>query len=208
MTVWDAPISQPYGYDPNYQGNAAHFHYGVDYAAPEGTPITVNGVTIGLVGHTGRVYDQNGQNTINAAHLHVGHYRGAVAVSVSAQQGKQVSGARVTEVGEDATNGKFVRVADADGSSWVYLHMSKQLARVGDILSEEEEMLNRGDVINFYKLLLGRDPSEQEIKIYEGKPFKETIYAFMSSDEFKKRVSGSKPINKGDVINYLTDNLK
>ena len=68
-------------------------------------------------------------------------------------------------------------------------------------------MTNRGDVINFYKHLLGREPSEDEIKIYVNRPFKDVIYGFMESDEFKKRVT-NKPINRGDVINYIAENLK
>lgn len=33
------PVSQPYGYDPSYEGNFEHFHYGIDYACPAGTEV-------------------------------------------------------------------------------------------------------------------------------------------------------------------------
>lgn len=209
MTVWDAPISQPYGYDPSYQGNYQHFHYGVDWAAKEGTPITVNGIEIGLVGHTGKVYDQNGQNTINAAHLHVGHYINGSPVDPQ-RSGKAVDGAKVTQVAEDATNGKYVRIRAADGSDWVYLHMSKQSVTVGQEIKQgvnDMPPADRGFVINRYRQILGREANEDDIKVYLGKNRLEIYDALLDSDEFKRRLS-NKPINQGDVINWIKDNTK
>lgn len=35
------PDGQPWGYDPSYDGNSEHFHYGKDYRCPIGTKGTV-----------------------------------------------------------------------------------------------------------------------------------------------------------------------
>lgn len=145
MTIWDTQVTQPYGYDPTYP-SADHIHKGVDYGCPVGTDVTVNGVVIGKSGNTG--YS-------TGPHCHVGHWRGGSSVPSNPQDGKTVSGAKVTEVGQDSTNGKFVRVGDADGSSWVYLHLSEQLVKVGDKLeggsSNMEEPYNSGDAENLAK---------------------------------------------------------
>lgn len=52
------PVSQPYGYDPDYPANGG-MHYGIDYAAPVGTPCwfresgTVSWAGFGPVGFPG-----------------------------------------------------------------------------------------------------------------------------------------------------------
>ena len=32
-------MGQPYGYDPNYDGNTEHFHHGIDWPVPVGEPV-------------------------------------------------------------------------------------------------------------------------------------------------------------------------
>lgn len=191
MDASQYPITTPFGWVDGYPLNqdAAHpgqgFHNGIDYGCPAGTPVVVNGVTIGLSGNTG--YS-------TGAHCHVGRWVGGKSTDPGVGGGFHFDDATVTECKEDATNGKYVRV-QADGASWVYLHLSDNtLVSPGQELKKEADMpelLNKGDVINFYKQLLGRDPSDQEVAVYEGKDFKTVIYAFMSSDEFKKRVDGN-----------------
>lgn len=73
------------------------------------------------------------------------------------------------------------------------------------IVEPADYRTNSGDVVNLYQALLGRKPSDQEINIYKDRPFKEVVSGFTSSPEFKNRFT--KTINKGDVINYLTDHL-
>lgn len=181
MVAWEYPITQLYGYDPSYPLNNG-YHKGVDYGCPDGTPVTVNGVTIGLSGHTGAVY---------GSHLHVGHWKGGTSVASNPQDGKTVSGAVVSEVKEDATNGKYVRVADADGSSWVYLHLSQQLVSVGQkleggIVEPADYKVNDGDIQNYFKNFLGRDATEADKQVYRGKTHKDIIYAIIGSGEFQQ----------------------
>lgn len=117
------PITQPYGYDPSYPLNGGN-HLGVDYGCPVGTPIVVNGVTIGLSGSTGAV---------TGPHLHVGRWVNGKATDPG-KGGFSFNSAQVTEVSQDPTNGKFVRV-QGDGASWVYLHMSdNSKVKVGQVL--------------------------------------------------------------------------
>ena len=33
------PITQGFGYDPTYEGNNEHFHYGLDFGLPPGIPV-------------------------------------------------------------------------------------------------------------------------------------------------------------------------
>lgn len=120
--IWDYPITDVYGYSKNYF-NYTRFHTGVDRVAPKGTSITVNGVKIGEVGTTGL-------STGN--HLHVGKYLYGKSFNPGSG-GKVLSNAKVTQVAEDSVNGKYVRV-QSGLYSWVYLHMSKQTAKVGQKL--------------------------------------------------------------------------
>jgi murein DD-endopeptidase MepM/ murein hydrolase activator NlpD len=147
----DYPITTPYGQVPGYPLNNG-FHNGKDYGCPTGTPVVVNGVTIGLSGATGYV---------SGAHLHVGRWMGGKSTNFIG--GVNFDNAVVTEVGSDATNGKFVRI-QADGASWVYLHLSEQLVKVGQELKGDSNMPITVD--NLYSLIRGltrREPTQEEV---------------------------------------------
>lgn len=171
MTAQDYPITFPYGatddfyyYTPTAQKPKTanwvyYYHRGDDREMEVGTEVRVNGVLIGL---SGSMY--------GGPHLHIGHFVGGKDVNPNGQ-GFSITGGIVTECKEDATNGKYVRVADADGSSWVYLHLS-----VNDIISpgtklEGDDMPNEGDVDNAYLQANGRKATDEEKRIYTSKPW-------------------------------------
>jgi hypothetical protein len=122
MAAENFPITTPYGHVPGYELNNG-FHRGEDRAMPMDTPVLVNGVEIGLSGNTGFT---------TGPHLHVGRFVGGSDTPPHGG-GFHFNSAVVTEIGQDATNGKFVRV-QADGASWVYLHLNRQTVPVGQHL--------------------------------------------------------------------------
>lgn len=158
MDIWGYPVKYKYGYSDAY---GPTFHTGEDRPAPLGTPVTVNSVVIGLVGSTGK-------STGN--HLHVGRWVGGSHTNPGGG-GKIVSGGTVTQVDTvgSTNNGKFVRVADADGSKWVYLHLSEVKVTVGQKLTGGEAMINDADneFARWNKLFFqirGRNASREEFQ--------------------------------------------
>lgn len=187
MNASDYSVTFPYGAtDPPYGTAALPYHRGDDRAMPVGTPVVVNGVTIGLSGNTG---------LSTGAHLHIGHWIGGQDVNPNGQ-GFTINGGVVSQVSGDTTNGDFVRVADADGSSWVYLHLSKQLVSVGQkleggIVEPVDYRVNDGDIENYFVNFLGRKPTEADLNVYRGKTHKDITYAIMGSPEFKAYTAGA-----------------
>lgn len=187
MTAQDYPVTFGYGatdgvyYGPN--GSIGPYHRGDDRAMPNGTPVVVNGVQIGLSNNTG---------ASSGSHLHIGRFEGGTDTNPNSEGFNLKAPVTVTTVSSDGINGNYIRLTDGDGVRWVYLHLQSQSVTQGQILSKKEEvpMLNEGDVINLYKSMLGRDPNAQEIAIYKDKDWKTVVYAFLGSDEFKARVNG------------------
>lgn len=129
MLVQEYPVTTPYGDVPGYPLHNG-FHQGIDYGCPVGTPVIVNGTIIGISGNTGYTF---------GPHLHLGKWLGG-AVQNPLNDGFQFNSAVVTQVGEDADDGKFVRV-QGDGFSWVYLHLSNNsIVKVGQVLQGEIAM--------------------------------------------------------------------
>ena len=123
------PITTGYGclkgYPLNYCGPGKGFHRGVDRAMPVGTGVVVNGVEIANSGKTGYV---------TGPHLHIGRWVNGV-VTNPGTGGFAFANAVVTQVDNipNDANGKFVRI-QADGASWVYLHLSEIKCKVGQKL--------------------------------------------------------------------------
>lgn len=129
------PITTPYGKVAGYPLNNG-FHNGIDYGAPTGSEVIVNGVVIGLTGATGYA---------TGPHLHVGRWVGGTVTDPGVGGGFHFDSAVVTQISQDATNGKYVRV-QGDGASWVYLHLSdNSKVSVGQVL-QGDEMIESSDV--------------------------------------------------------------
>ena len=120
------PVTTPFGQVAGYPLNNG-FHNGIDYGYPMGTPVIVNGVTIGISNNTGAT---------TGPHLHVGKFVNGVVQDPGVGNGFQFNSAVVYDTGEDATNGIFVRLT-ADGALWNYLHLQEVLVTKGQILGEE-----------------------------------------------------------------------
>lgn len=123
------PVTFAYGAKDGYfygpEGKIGPYHRGDDRAMPVGTPVIVNGVTIGLSGATGNV---------SGPHLHTGKWLGNKDYNPQGQ-GFTFKSAIVTQIDtvNDDANGFFVRI-QGDGYSWVYLHLSKVFVKVGQKL--------------------------------------------------------------------------
>jgi hypothetical protein len=167
------------------------YHRGDDWFMPEGTPIVVNGVQIGISGQTGFV---------TGPHCHIGRFVGGSDTNPNSQ-GWQLDNPHVTDIGYDDVNGNYVGLLDAQGVRWVYLHMKEKSGsvKVGDYLNQltkyevenMAELLNDGDVTNMYYNLLGHDADEQTKKNWAGHDFKELFYAIVESDEYKLKPKSS-----------------
>lgn len=164
MTARDYPITFPYGatddtyYGPEAQGKSTYigpFHRGDDRYMPIGTPVVVNGVTIGISGVTGAA---------SGPHLHIGKFVNGKDTNPNGG-GFTLKDARVFDTGHDDVNGNYVRIQDGDGALWVYLHLSNFYVTKGQILSpQEDDMATRNHITNEYIRILGRKPSEAEIQ--------------------------------------------
>lgn len=119
----DYKITTPYGYVKGYPLNGG-FHRGEDRAMPDKTPVVVNGVQIGLSGHSGYA---------TGPHLHIGRFINGAPTNPQGS-GFTFKSAKVTQVGYDSQNGHYVRV-QGDGASYVYLHLTTATCKVGQTLA-------------------------------------------------------------------------
>lgn len=177
-TAKDYPVTTPYGQVPGYPLNGG-FHNGIDYGAPSGTPVVVNGKTIGLVGATGYV---------TGAHLHVGRWVGGTVTNPGVGGGFSFNSAVVTQVDTvgNSNNGKFVRI-QGDGASWVYLHLSQINVSVGQSLQGGSNIVGVPDTDPWYWRM--------------NKLFKQIRGREMSREEFRKNIVPAKdPFNAVEIL--------
>lgn len=104
-------------YGPN--GSVGLYHRGEDRACPTGSPIIVQGVTIGLVGATGLA---------SGPHLHFQCMNGTTDKDPAPYRW---AGGTVTTAGWHTQFGNQVRITHADGMVMIYAHLSKINVTVG-----------------------------------------------------------------------------
>lgn len=157
-TAKDYPVTFPYGattspYSPSRP------HLGDDRSMPTGTPVTVNGVAVGLSGSTG---------ISSGPHLHTQKVQNGQVVKPTGGGFKVSSPVNVTEVGYKSNIGNYVRYKDAKGVEWSQFHLSKVLVKKGK-LTEEEDMTTKGTAIYLVRTLQHKhSPSEASIKSWTG----------------------------------------
>jgi len=137
------PVSFGYGakdgalYGPN--GSVGLYHRGEDRAAPCGTPVIVNGTTIGLVGSTG---------ASTGCHCHLGKFVSGKDVNPQGK-GFELSTPKVYSAGYDSTAGNYVKLLDNGGTVWLYAHLSKITVvkgqPLGGSMDEVEKLEHRID---------------------------------------------------------------
>jgi hypothetical protein len=159
----DYPISFPYGATSAPYGTAAlPYHRGDDRAMPNGTPVIVNGVQIGLSNNTG---------FSTGSHLHLGRFQGGKDTNPNGQGFNLKAPVMVTTVASDATNGKYVRLTDGDGVQWVYLHLQSQSVTQGQELKggspQGDDMLTLDDRYKLWRMARLVDPNPDEVRGWE-----------------------------------------
>jgi hypothetical protein len=128
---------------------------------PTGTPVVVNGLTLGLSGSTG---DSTGP------HLHIGKFSNGQAVNPGTEGFNLDAGAYVWDTGSDASDGNFVRVYSA-GYIYCYLHLSQinvtsnqpVVGQPGRGAVEQETVMNEYESKNRWRTTLFREPENDQV---------------------------------------------
>lgn len=183
------PITTPYGIVPGYPLNGG-FHRGEDRAAPQGTPVIVNGVTIGLVGTTG---------ASTGSHLHLGKWVNGIVMPPNGQ-GFTLKNPYVDSTGYDSVNGNYIRLKDSNGVLWVYLHLSKVNVIKGQVLKEDEvpARIATKEMIQDMGRSYGWEPTPEYLAVWVGRDAVDCWYDLSGQPVVKqaqKDKYGSTPAN-------------
>ena len=128
-------------------GSVGLYHRGEDRKAPLGTPIIVQGVTIGEVGKSGL-----------ASGYHC-HFQCMVGGNDVSPVPYRFTGGKVVRADFHTQFGYHVRIQHADGTIMIYAHLSKINVSVGQVIK-----LSTGDTMNqeagteLYRTALFREP--------------------------------------------------
>lgn len=163
-TAMDYPVTFPYGAttDPYSE---KHPHLGEDRSMSTGTPVAVNNQVIGLSGNSGHVEPKPTDANPNAgAHLHIQRVMEGNVVKPLGGGFALPAPVTVTDTGERADIGKYIRLRDANGEVWSYFHLSEIKVKVGDKIGEHvNEYPNNGDITNLWRRVYRREPNANDL---------------------------------------------
>lgn len=176
MTAQDYGINFPYG-ATDYPYSPTHPHRGDDRPCPTGTPVVINGTTIGLTGATGYVF---------GAHLHIQEWSGTPANTRKPQNSFKPG--RVTAATSSSDFGNYITITGSDGWNTSYCHLSQINVSVGQEIGVKAMIPDNDDWYwRFKKLMMqvrGRD---------------------MSRDEFRKNFVGVEPFHMVEIVSDSTE---
>lgn len=156
MTAQDYKVTFPYGattapYTPSRP------HRGNDRAAPLGTPVVVQGVTIGLVGATGFA---------TGSHLHTQAGTDQACQNTFDPTPLEFQAGTVVDFGYGSQWGNYITLKV--GTKYItYCHLSKINVTLGQVIKKENLVKpTRNEVIGAFQKYARQNPTEDQIKHY------------------------------------------
>lgn len=210
MTASDYEVTFPYG-ATSAPYSSAHPHRGDDHPCPAGTPLVINGVTLGLTGATGKVI---------GAHLHIQEWQGDYATTRKPQNAFQPG--TVTNIDPNGTQGdgsfgKFITIQIADGWNDTYCHLSRINVTVGQVIGGDmtKKLTSTDQVRQLYLSfgieIAGDNPILQKW-VNDGGTDYDLMLGLAAQVQNTLKVQGEAlasagQVNKQSVLNYLNSHL-